>query len=487
MGYFPGVHVMAPIVLTPYFSGLPIELGDIMPPIARSGINLLVVSNIPGVASAAQWLKDKIFHENFHEYYTTTILDNKQVGAEGTLIEGQTGTDLWFRRLRGEKFTDEEQQLWDECYKEAAFIGLLRTQFPQFRLRTDDYKEAYKQVTKIFEEYLGMSEAFQKDLWRHHQRPTDVVGGLPLDVRMALDELWQWKVYFGRGTILMPPEVADLKALIDKYWNKIKDYQEDRLTLQADIDQGFIYPTRELHFSGREWRVEYAKNWGDYSSKTEKLKEDREFADAVEALTPEGQVKLAKRLGFNVTPTYPLDEAINLYFDIKLEKYTDPYTGEEDWDYLTFWLKREAVRMALTGEQRTDFDNYIRRYQTPMEMTFRHVYNTYIRGYRATDRIIFASYSEEQKAIIKEFYATTTTLTRKDEIREILSVVTGRKLIAEYESKRSDARSALRMVSPTLDFYLYVFGYISKPKTLEARTMIDKWEADRSSIIMKQE
>jgi len=487
MGYFPGVHVMAPIVLTPYFSGRPIELGDIMPPIARSGINLLVVSNIPGVASAAQWLKDKIFHENFHEYYTTTILDNKQVGAEGTLIEGQTGTDLWFRRLRGEKFTDEEQQLWDECYKEAAFIGLLRTQFPQFRLRTDDYKEAYKQVTKIFEEYLGMSEAFQKDLWRHHQRPTDVVGGLPLDVRMALDELWQWKVYFGRGTILMPPEVADLKALIDKYWNKIKDYQEDRLTLQADIDQGFIYPTRELHFSGREWRVEYAKNWGDYSSKTEKLKEDREFADAVEALTPEGQVKLAKRLGFNVTPTYPLDEAINLYFDIKLEKYTDPYTGEEDWDYLTFWLKREAVRMALTGEQRTDFDNYIRRYQTPMEMTFRHVYNTYIRGYRATDRIIFASYSEEQKAIIKEFYATTTTLTRKDEIREILSVVTGRKLIAEYESKRSDARSALRMVSPTLDFYLYVFGYISKPKTLEARTMIDKWEADRSSIIMKQE
>lgn len=486
IGFYPGIHVMGPIALTSYFSDRPLELGEILPPIARSGLNLLVNSNIPGVSSAAKWLKDMVFHENFHEYYTSTILDNKQVEAEGTLIEGQTGTDLWFRKLRGEKLTDEEQQLWDESYEDAAWVGLLRSQFPQFRLRTEDYREAYKQVTMIFEEYLGMSEAFQKDLWRHHQRPTDVVGGLPLDVRMALDELWQWKIYFGRGVILNPPEVADLKALIDKYWDKIKDYQEDRLALQADIDQGFLYPTKELHFDGREWRIEYAKNWGDYSSKTKHLEEDREFADAVEALTPEGQARLAKRLGFSVPPTYPMDEAINLYFDIELERYTDPYTGEEDWDFLTFWLKREAVRMALTEEQRADFDTYVRRYQTPMEMTFRKVYNIYIRGYRASDRIMFESYSEEQKAIIKEFYADTTSLTRKDEIREILSE-TGRKLIAEYEAKRSDARLALRTVSPTLDFWLYVFGYITKPRTPEARAMIDRWEADRSSILMGQE
>ncbi|KKN60911.1 hypothetical protein LCGC14_0527100 [marine sediment metagenome] len=485
-GFFPGVHVIAPIALTSYFSDRPFELGDIMPPIGRTGINLLVASDIPGVASAAKWLKDKIFHENFHEYYTSTILDNKQVEAGGTLIEGQTGTDLWFKKLRGENFTDEEQQLWDESYKDAALIGTLRSQFPQFRLKTEDYKEAYKQVTRLFEEHLGMSEAFQKELWRHHQRPTDVVGGLPLDLRMALDELWQWKIYFGRGVILNPPEVQDLKAEVDKYWKKVKDYQGDRLTAQVDIDQGFIYPTKELHFDGREWRVEYAKNWGDYSSKTKKLKEDKEFADAVEALTPEGQMRLAKRLGFNVTPTYPLDEAINLYFDIKLEKKADPISGEVDWDYLTFWLKREAVRMALTEEQRTDFDASIRKYQTPMEMTFRHIYNTYIRGYKASDRIMFESYNDEQKAIIKEFYADTTTRVRSGEIREILSD-TGRKLIAEYESKRSNARLALRQVSPTLDFYLYVFGYISKPRTPETEAMVDKWEADRSSILMKQE
>lgn len=486
MGFFPGVHLMTPVVLSAYFSGRPLELGDIMPPIARSGINLLVASDIPGVASSAKWLKDKVFHENFHEYYTSTILDNKQVEAEGTLIKGQTGTDLWFRKLRGEKFTEEEQQLWDECFRDAALVGLLRAQFPQFRLRTEDYREAYKQVTQIFTEHLGMSEEFQKNLWRHHQRPTDVVGGLPLDVRAALDELWQWKIYFGRGTILMPPEVADLKSSIDKYWKKVKNYQEDRLVLQADIDEGFVHPTKELHFTGREWRMEYAKNWSDYASKTEKLETDREFADALEALTPEGQLKLAKRLGWSVPPTYPLEEAINLYFDIELEKFTDPYTGEEDWDYLTFWLKREAVRMALTEEQRMEFDNYVRRYQTPMEATFRSVYNTYIRGFRASDRIIFESYNEEQKAIIKEYYATTTSLTRKEEIREVVDE-TGGKLIARFESARSDARLALRLASPTLDFYLYVFGYITKPRTPAARAMVDKWEADRSSIILIQE
>ncbi len=331
-----------------------------------------------------------------------------------------------------------------------------------------------------------MSEAFQKELWKHHQRPTDVVGGIPPDLEAALDELWQWKVYFGRGTILMPPEVSDLKALIDKYWNKVKDFQDDRLTSQAEIDQGFLTPSKDLHFTGDEWRNEYASNWSDYSSKTESLKEDREFADAVQALTPEGQIEMAKRLGFNVAPDWPLNEAINLYFDIKLEKAVDPFTGDEDWDYLTFWIKRESVRMALTEEQRLEFDGKVRKYQTPMEMTFRKVYGSYIRGYKATSRIIFESYNDEEKALIKEFYADTTTLTRKEEIREVLTD-SGRKLISEYQSKGTDARSALRLTSPTLDFYLFVFGYITKPKTPEARAMVDAWEADRSSILITQE
>ncbi|MFA5384151.1 MAG: hypothetical protein WC364_05730 [Eubacteriales bacterium] len=485
-GYYPNAPITAVISLLPILAGRKPELGGVLPPIGKTGLDLMVASNIPGVSKAATWLKDNIFHENFHEYYTATILDSMQVDSGGTLIGGQTGTDLWFKMLRGEKLTQEEQDLWDSAYRKAAEIGVLRSQFPQFRLRTDDYKEAYDKVTQIFVEQLGMSEEFQKELWRNHQRPTDVVGGLPLNLQAELDELWQWKTYLGRGTILAPPEVADLKALIDKYWKKIESYQTDRLSKQGDLDAGFISPTTDLHFTGKEWRSEFASNWGDYASKSDSLETDSEFADAVEALTPEGQLKLAKRLGYTVTPDTPLREAVNLYFSIKLEKKIDPYTGEVEDDFLTFWLKREAVRRALTPEQLDEFDTYIRRYQTPMELTFHYAYNTYIRGYKASDRIVFTSRSEADRAIIQESYSTTVTLTRREELRSLVGK-DGRQIISGYEADCSAAREALRIVSPKLDFYLYVFGYTTTAKTKAARSMIDAWEADRSSILITRE
>ena len=485
-GYFPNAPITALISLTPLLSGREPELGAILPPIGKSGLNLLVASDIPGVKDAATWLKDKIFHENFHNYYTATFFDDMQIDAEGTLVGGQTGADIWFKMLRGDPITSEEQALWDEAYKKAAEIGILRAQFPQFRLRTEEYKDAYAKVTAIFEEQLGMSEEFQKNLWKHHQRPTDVVGGLPLPIQAAFDELWEWKIYFGRGNILVAPDVADLKGLIDKYWNKIEGYQLDRLSLQADADEGFISPSAELHFTGREWRAQFSNNWGNYATLSDTLEKDPEFADAVEAITPEGQIAMARRLGFTVAPTTPLQEAINLYFDIELDKITDPYTGEIYDDFLKFWLQREAVRMAMNDEQRDEFDTKVRKYQTPMELTFHFAYNTYIRGFKATDRIIFETKTTEEQVLIKEFYVTDTTLIRKEEIK-LTKDSEGRGVIAHYDAERSDSRSALREAIPTLDFWLFVFGYITKPKTDEARMMIDNWEADRSSILITRE
>ena len=494
LGFFPGAHVMIPIALSPYLSGRPAELGEITPPIARSGINAFVGSNIPLVADAAKWLKDKIFHENFHEYYTATILSDKQLEAGGKLLidpdtgEPVTGVDIWFKRLRKEKLTEEEQRLWDESYREAAGIGILRSQFPQFRLRTEEYKEAYKQVTQLIEQELGMSEAFQKELWKNHQRPTDVLGSdYPLDLRMAMDELWQWKIMMGRGTILMPPDASDLRALVDDYLKTVKNYQRDRVKTQVDFNNRFIFhETTTDPLNGGEWRQEYANNWTAYTTKVDNLKdpatrEGKKYADAVYALTPEGRQKAFERLGFNIPPSHPLDEAMELYFEIELEKKLDPLSGEEDWDYLTFWLKREAVRMALTEEQRAEFDQYIRRYQTPMEEVFRYAYNTYIRGYYATNRIIFQTFTEDEKALIKEFFARATTRERREQIQDVVRA-DGRKLISQYNTKIRVAREDLRTVSPYLDFYLYAFGYGTKPSTPESRAMVDRWEADRQSI-----
>ena len=217
----------------------------------------------------------------------------------------------------------------------------------------------------------------------------------------------------------------------------------------------------------------------------EDTKATERFKDIEELLSPEGQLRLAQRLGFNAPPEGPLDEAVDLYFEIELEMKADPITGEEDWDYLGFWLKRSAIRMALTEEQRLEFDAYIRKYQTPIEEVFRYAYNTYIRGYMASSRIIFASFDEDEQKLIKEFYSKSTTSTRQEEIKEMVRA-DGLKLIAQYQASLTQAKSNMREASPHLEFYLAVFGYLGTPpafKTDAAEAMYRTWEADRTSIL----
>lgn len=135
----------------------------------------------------------------------------------------------------------------------------------------------------------------------------------------------------------------------------------------------------------------------------------------------------------------------------------------------------------MPEEQRADFDTYVRRYQTPMEVLFKKVNNEYFRGYRAVTRIILEEFTDEEKALIAEYYADATTLERQKEIQDFDSH-SGKKLISYWDSRKTQVRQALRRKSPKLDFWLYVFGY-TKPITDEAKAMVSAWEADRTSIV----
>ena len=481
-GWFPNALWSGAVALTPILSGRPPELGEVLAPVQTVGLNLLVVSDIPGVASAAQWLKDRVFHSNFHDYYTATIVDNNQIAAGGKLIGGQSGQDLWFKRLRGTDLTPDEQKAWDDAFEEAAWHGILRSEFPEFRMRPEEMLEARAQVTSLIEAQTGMTADFQDNLWKHNMRPTDVTDGFPQELRNALDQMWEWRIFFGRGAILMAPEYSDLHNKMNLYYDKVETFQIDRIADQAAINQGFLTPTAELHFGRGEWIREYAKNWSTYVTKVENLEADPEFADAREAMTPEGAIRLARELGFTVPSPDPFEEVKRLYFEIELTKTKDRFTGEEDWDYLKFWVEREAVRFALPEDQRADFDSYIRRFQTPMEALFKQVTKDYLRGYRAVSRIVLQEFTEEEQALIAEFNADTTTRKRSLEIKEVLTE-DNKKLIAKWNSRRTQVRSALRVASPQLDFWLYVFGNIDKPKTSEAEVMVKAWEEDRTFIV----
>lgn len=479
-GFFPGIHGMLPIVVSPLFSGRPPELGDILPPLGKTALETFTLMPIPGVQQAAQRLRDKIFHDNFRDYYTATLADTMQAYAGGKLAGGVTGQDIWYKMQRKEKLTEEEQTLWDRASKAAAWITITRSQFPGLRLRPEEYLDAYKDVTTIIEQAYGISPEQQMELWQHNMRPTDIVGGLDPDVEAAIDELWKWKLYLGRGAILMPPEVGDLYTRMNEFWVTVDGYQLERQATQLSMDEGMLNPTDELHFSGREWREEVRNKWEIYTGKFEDLKAQPKYSEI--PWTPEQEIELFKKTGFSVPVGHPIEEAERLYFAIIPEKVKDKYTGEEDWDWLKFYLKRDAVRMALTEEQRSQFDTVVRKYETPLEKKFREISNTYFRGYWAVRRIMIEEYSEEDKTLIAEFYADKTSMERKEEIRDTL-LPNGRQLISNWETTLSDAREKMREAMPQLDFYLYAFGYISKPRTDEARAMVIEWEKDKSILL----
>ena len=489
-GFFPGAHIMLPVVLSPILSGRPPELGGALPAFYTSGLSLLIASNIPGVRDSAQWLQDKIFHSNFADYYTASVLSTKQAEAGGTLIGGQTGVDLWFKIQRKEKLTPEEADLWEVARRQSSWYGLVRAQFPQFRIKPEEYSQAYEKISQIFEQQFGMSEEYQKDLWRHNLRPTDMIGGMTPELRASMDEVWQWKIYLGRGAIVAPPAMSDLQNRISEYWDRVRTFQKNRISIsepghytsQTDIDAGFLTPTGPLHFDGREWRNQSSSTWQSYTDMVNGLKTDPRFAATMEAITPEGQVELARQQGFSPPVRGPLDEAIDLYFSIELKKTTDKYTGEEDFDYFGFWLNREAVRQALTPDQLASFDSYIRKYETPMEKLYRQVSDKYFRGYRSVSRILITGYTPDQQAAIAEYYSSSVSLSRKEEIRK-LAAPSGRALISDWEGGLTDARTKLRLSSYMLDFWLYVFGYTTTIKTPEARALANSFDSNRSMIL----
>ena len=486
LAYFPNPAIMSMAYMSTVLSGKPPELGALLPGYHRFGLNALIASQVPGVTDLAQFLQDSVFHDNFRDYYKAQIVTEKQLLSGGTLAGGVSGADIWEKIQQKVKLEPEEQELWDSAENETAILSMIRSQFSFLRYRPEESNKYFDAIDKIYISY-GFTPQQLRDMELHNVRPSDVMGGTPLEVRLALDELWQQKIMRGRSRMLQPSATQDIMTNIDQYWDEVRVRQTQRLSNEQDIENRFFHPestTKPL--DTKSFWDEYRTNWADYTKSVDDLTTyDERFnsADFQLLLTWQGQVDLAKKLGWATPPRSPSDELMDLYFSVEVEDKLNPETDVMEPDYLTFTLKRKAIIDAAPPEYKSDFLNFINKYDTPLITKRDEIMQKYVAGYLAINRIVAATYDAESLALIDEYYSPLATRERKAEIREEIDPRTGNKLISAFESAKTEARRRMRVASPTLDFWLYVFGYIDQPKTATAKLMVDNWEKDRTSIL----
>jgi len=182
-------------------------------------------------------------------------------------------------------------------------------------------------------------------------------------------------------------------------------------------------------------------------------------------------------------PPDSVDGALNAYFAVDLNAYTDPATQETDWE--GFYADREAALVGLSDTDRADVDWYLSRHESELHRDFGKAFDEIIKpsGYLNARETVAQALKVDlptlQKAAQQALLDRGARAGGADVwlvVDEILNQGLEAKL-GEDAPTLSDLRNALREASPRLDVELYRQGYSDKVRTLAAVQMANDLKA----------
>jgi len=173
-------------------------------------------------------------------------------------------------------------------------------------------------------------------------------------------------------------------------------------------------------------------------------------------------------------PPDSVDGALNAYFAVDLNAYTDPATQETDWE--GFYADREATLTGLSETDRADVDWYLSRHESELHRDFGKAFDEIIKpsGYLNARETVAKALGVDlptlQKAAQQALLDAGTRAGGAD-VWLVVDEVLNQGLVAklgEDAPTLSDLRNALREASPRLDVELYRQGYSDKVRTQAA-------------------
>ena len=461
MGFYPGIHVMAPIVAFGTKAGKP-EFGELAPAWIQSGLSALRALSPTHIGKVI----DFIYPDRFRDFQTML-----QLGEEG-----HDADEIWKKKKQGIKLTSEEERLWLRAENQANGVkAIWMQQTGLFRIKPREYSNIRSEMRLAIEEATGVSVSTQEQIDR--LAPTT---GKRFSDYYKLDILQQKLLYSwealrrwqGITTGLLPSGWQALDIKINDYYQELDKvysaarrdgiYEDGKL-----VRPGIVELNRQLvagEIGPDQWRAQRDNIQSSLAEATRILGNSPAYKDVPKTLG-EREALYAER-GI-LTPTAgPDQELLRYYYELKPEYAWDWEAGRNAYDYEIYYAKIDILLESLSAEQREKFIQRIQIDWTPMERLYWQVSREYLKPYRNIRSIVLEQYTPEQRRAIMRFSVARGT--EREELQNLVGPE-GEKLISGVERKVREARQNLRRIDSTLDAWLYFFGSTDSLLTAKAK------------------
>lgn len=461
-GWYPGIHVMGPIVLFGALQGGKPEFSEITPVWLQSTFSALRALSPEHIGKVL----DVIYPDRFRDFNTMLVL-------------GEWGYDadtIWKKKRQGIKLTEEEEKLWLRAEANADGLkGILRQQSGVMRLRPEEYSKVKQEMRLAIEEATGVSVRIQEQIDRLYP-----VTGKRFSDYYSLDILQQkllysWDSYRrwqGITTPLYPSGWQMMEVKISDYYEALEENSHDaRYNGVYDEDGELVRPSmvdiNSQRISGEigpdQWKSMRSIIMTGTTEAARGISNSPAYVDVPKTLEERNAWLTEKGV---LTPTFgPDQELLYAYYEIQPEYKYNWDSGRDELDFDAYYAKIDYLLESLDDAHRQRFLERVQLEWTGLEKLYWSSSREYLRPYRNIRDIILNQYTDEQRQQIRRYEVARGA--EREELKA-LPGPEGHKLIAGFESKVREARQRLRYIDPTLDAWSYFWGNTDSFLTAEA-------------------
>jgi len=463
-GFYPGIHIMAPITVWGATVGDKPEFNEVLPAFMKTGLSALRALSPEHMGKVI----DHFFPDRYRDFQTMLTLGK----------HGYDADDIWSKVQQGIKLEEGEEKIWLRAEAEANGLkGILMEQSGIFRIRPEEYEDIKREMGLAIEEATGVPVSIQQQIDR-----MSAVTGKRFSDYYKLDVLQQKLLYQnedfrrwqGMVTPLLPSGWQNMEIKIRDYYETLEKmstearytglYEDGELVRPSIVDLNRQRVTGEI--GPDQWKSAVGSIKSQQGEAARVLGESPAYKDVPKTL--EEREAWLREKGV-VTPTYGADqELLWYYYELEPELKYNWDSDRMELDFDTYYAHVDALLESLDETHRQRLLTRIQSDWTPMERLYWSVSREYLRPYRNVRTIVMGQYSDEERQQIRRYEVARGT--EREALKEVIGP-DGEKLIAGFNTNVREARQRLRYADPELDAWSYFFGNTDSFITTTAEEM----------------
>ncbi len=465
-GFFPGIHVMLPIVAFGAAQGKP-EVGQLAPAWVRTGLSGLRALSPDHIGAVLE----HIYPDRFRDYMVMLTLGE----------EGYDADEIWRKKQSGEAVTPEEDKLWlDAANRVDGIKGILMQQTGLFRIRPQEFTEIRREMRLAIEEATGVPVSVQDQIDRQYP-----VTGKRFSDYYKLDVfqqklLYEWDTYRrwqGVTTPLYPSSWQLLDVKIRDYYESVEGVYEEARQTGTFEDGELIRPSIvevnrqfvEGEIGPDQWMGLRSDIIGNLAEAVRILGESPAYKDVPK--TFEERAKMLEERNIPTPTQTPDQELLYYYYELRPEYKWNWESQRMERDFTTYYAYIDILLESMDTPHRERLLQRIQADWTPMEKLYWQVSREYIRPYRNIRDIVLREYEPEQIQQIRRYEVASAA--ERDQLRELVGP-DGDKLISGYQRRLREARQRLRLLDPETDAWLNFFGTTTSLLSTESKQIYEE-------------